>query len=70
MTAGLDAELDFRCPRCGQPANERFYGPCAPCRRQLVAAFDAAGIAVETETATARFEPGMHVVPNHVATKD
>ena len=70
MPAAVDADLEFRCPRCGQPAHERFYGPCTPCRQQLVAAFSADGIAPEAEGATARFEPGMHVVPNHVATKD
>jgi hypothetical protein len=70
MPAAVDSELEFRCPRCGQPANERFYGPCTPCREQLVATFSDTGIAPEAGAAPARFEPGMHVVPNHVATKD
>jgi len=56
----------FPCPRCGVPTEARFYGPCAACRSQLVAA--QAGEARKVEAA--RFEPSMHVVPNQVATKD
>lgn len=73
-----DDDLDpFACPRCGATVSERFWGPCQDCRSQLVAAFaaahDVAGadMAGDGRPATAaRFEPAMHVVPNHVATKD
>jgi hypothetical protein len=75
MPASVDPDLEFRCPRCGQPATERFYGPCAACRQELVARFGtdegaAEAGAAEAGVPAARFEPGMHVVPNHVATKD
>jgi hypothetical protein len=58
--------LGFRCPRCAATVTERFYGPCRPCRDQLVAAL--AGDRRDIEVA--RFEPAMHVTPNAVATKD
>lgn len=67
----LDADLQFDCPRCGNPVSERLYGPCGTCRAELVAAH-ATG-AAEGDVggeAGGRFEPGMNVVPNHVATKD
>jgi hypothetical protein len=60
------AGLGFRCPRCGAEVTERFYGPCQPCRAQLVAAL--AGDRRDIEVA--RFEPAMHVTPNAVATKE
>ncbi|HET9077447.1 MAG TPA: hypothetical protein VFN68_10980 [Acidimicrobiales bacterium] len=71
-SAPADEPLDpFDCPRCGATVTERFWGPCTPCRSQLSAAFDrAGGGAAEVEVAATRFEPAMHVVPNHVATKD
>ena len=56
----------FSCPRCSQEVVERFWGPCQACRTQLVAAFTPAPVDVEV----ARFEPAMHVTPNHVATRD
>ena len=66
--------IDFRCPRCGTPAHERFFGPCAGCRADLN---DRIGVAAGPEgeppplpASSGRFEPAMHVVPNHVATKD
>ncbi|MBV9661893.1 MAG: hypothetical protein JO337_12125 [Acidimicrobiales bacterium] len=61
----LDVE-EFDCPRCGGTVTERFWGPCRACRDELVAAQrrDAADLEV------GRFEPALHVVPNHVATKD
>jgi len=81
VPTAVDADLEFRCPRCGDPATERFYGPCARCRQELVGIFGDAGSGPEAEVGTdaevvggeattARFEPGLHVVPNHVATKD
>lgn len=62
-------ELGFECPRCGKAVQERFWGPCATCRRQLVAAHGTSG-GDAVAVADTRFEPAMHVVPNHVATKD
>lgn len=68
-TSAAPATTDFTCPRCAVEVTERFWGPCADCRRQLTettapARDDAAAFE------TARFEPAMHVTPNHVATKD
>jgi predicted RNA-binding Zn-ribbon protein involved in translation (DUF1610 family) len=58
--------LAFGCPRCGAAVTERFYGPCGPCRRQLVdtLAGEARDVRVD------RFEPRLHVTPNAVATRD
>lgn len=58
--------LEFDCPRCSASVRTRFYGPCPDCRAQLGALGGAPGAEVGTE----RFEPRMHVVPNHVATKE
>jgi len=60
------APLAFACPRCGVQTEERHYGPCPGCRDQLVAAYAGRARAVEV----GRFEPGLHVVPNQVATKE
>ena len=61
-------DLDpFPCPRCGLVVTERFWGPCTACRAQLVEIRTGEG---RTSPAEGRFEPAMHVVPNHVATKD
>lgn len=60
------ADRAFACPRCSATVEERFWGPCSRCRAELVAAHR--GEAVEVEST--RFEPSMHVTPNHVATKD
>ena len=57
----------FDCPRCGSAVEERFWGPCQACRAALVAAQRGEQ---EAEAEASRFEPSMHVVPNHVATKD
>ena len=62
----MGADLSFACPRCDGPATERFYGPCSLCRAALTAAYEGVAREVETE----RFEPKLHVVPNHVATKE
>ena len=59
----------FDCPRCGSTVAERFWGPCTACRTQMTEAYDRAGTGA-AEAAPTRFEPSMHVVPNHVATKD
>jgi hypothetical protein len=60
----------FDCPRCGAPVEERLWGPCRACRAQLVASYARETVALGTATEPSRFEPAMHVVPNHVATKD
>lgn len=60
----------FDCPRCGSSVAERFWGPCSACRQALVAAYRTEPAAAEDMVAANRFEPNMHVVPNHVATKD
>lgn len=62
----VNADVDFDCPRCGTSVQERFYGPCATCRGDLVTTLGGE----HREVATERFEPAMHVVPNHVATKE
>jgi hypothetical protein len=74
MTGTKEDTQSFACPRCGATVAERFWGPCSSCRRELVAAHGN-GPASDEEVAPAgmtasRFEPSMHVVPNHVATKD
>ena len=58
--------LSFACPRCGQGAHERFYGPCETCRAGLRA--EVAGEARAVEDAA--YEPKMNVTPNAVALKD
>jgi hypothetical protein len=67
MHPGDELELQsFDCPRCQAPVQERFWGPCGRCRAELTASQQGRVSEVET----GRFEPAMHVVPNHVATKD
>ncbi len=61
-----ETEQTFACPRCGTDVTERFWGPCSSCRAALVAAVRTEAHQVEA----GRYEPAMHVVPNHVATKD
>lgn len=58
--------MQFTCPRCQEPADEQFYGPCPTCRGQLRAALGGAAKDVERTA----FEPAMHVTPNAVAVKD
>jgi hypothetical protein len=65
-----DASLRFTCPRCDRQVDERFYGPCATCRTDLVGSLGRTVTVGETDVAAARFEPARHVVPNHVATKE
>jgi hypothetical protein len=65
----VDGLFRFDCPRCHQPASERFYGPCAPCRAELNEKFYRAPGSVPGPAPTP-YEPKMNVVPNFVATKD
>jgi hypothetical protein len=58
--------LQFDCPRCHQPVDAPFYGPCATCKDQLRATMFIDSRQVEA----AEYEPKMNVVPNQVATKD
>jgi hypothetical protein len=58
--------LEITCPRCGNAASARFYGPCDECRRDLRAALGGEHREVEV----AAYEPKMNVTPNAVATKD
>jgi hypothetical protein len=58
--------MPFACPRCAQPTDTRFYGPCSACRDALRQAVSAVARPVEREA----FEPSMHVTPNAVALKD
>ncbi len=70
MTVTEEQLSPFECPRCGQTVEERFWCPCRACRDQLVAAYRSEADPDRGETEASRFEPSMHVVPNHVATKD
>ncbi len=72
MNATAEEFDTFACPRCGNTVQERFWGPCRSCREQLVAAYrsEGAGDGTGADVESSRFEPAMHVVPNHVATKD
>jgi hypothetical protein len=65
-----ESEQIFACPRCGTEVTERLWGPCRTCRAALVAAAGEAGETGASEVGSGRYEPVMHVVPNHVATKD
>jgi hypothetical protein len=58
--------MPFTCPRCQQPVDAAFYGPCPTCRTELRRTLAGEARAVET----AAFEPTMHVTPNAVALKD
>ena len=58
--------VDLVCTRCGANVEERFYGPCTTCRRELRAKFLGEGRDVEV----AEYVPKMNVTPNAVALKD
>ncbi len=58
--------LTFDCPRCGRSTASEYWGPCGPCRDELVANLSREGREVEVGA----FEPKMNVVPNQVATKE
>lgn len=62
----MNEPLSFVCPRCGDEAIARFYGPCDACRTSLRA--ELAGDARQVDLAA--YEPKMNVTPNAVATKD
>ena len=56
----------FTCPRCATSVDERFYGPCLPCRTDLRAKYLGEGRVVDV----AEYEPKLNVTPNAVALKD
>ena len=58
--------MEFSCPRCSQAVDERYYGPCTPCRTELRATLVGEAGAVEAGA----YEPKMNVTPNAVALKD
>lgn len=58
--------MTITCPRCGSPADVRYYGPCDGCRTALRRTLGNEARDVEA----AAFEPAMHVTPNAVALKD
>lgn len=60
MTA---AEL---CPRCGDPLDAAYWGPCPSCRDALAASVQGEARDIDVGA----YEPKMNVVPNQVATKD
>jgi hypothetical protein len=62
----VTATTQFDCPRCHQPADERFFGPCTTCRDQLRATM----LNEKRDVEVAVYEPKMNVVPNQVATKE
>lgn len=62
----MSEPLAFVCPRCGDQAAARFYGPCEACRVTLRA--EVAGEAREVDLGA--YEPKMNVTPNAVALKD
>jgi hypothetical protein len=66
MTDPGPATASLTCPRCGESATERFYGPCGTCRTQLRRTLGNEARAVERDA----FVPAMHVTPNAVALKE
>ena len=73
QTESGESAQTFACPRCGAQVTERFWGPCGSCRTALVAAIRTGVSDVDVDASdveASRYEPAMHVVPNHVATKD
>ena len=58
--------MNITCPRCSNPVEVRYYGPCDECRSLLRSTLGNEARVVE-HTA---FEPAMHVTPNAVALKD
>jgi hypothetical protein len=63
---GVTTNLQFECPRCRRPTEERWFGPCTTCRDDLRATLGSEPRAVEV----ADYEPKMNVTPNQVATKE
>ncbi len=62
----IEDDLELVCPRCRTEVTERFYGPCASCRRELRATLGAEPTTLEVT----EYEPKMNVTPNAVASKE
>lgn len=62
----MSEALSFVCPRCGEDATARYYGPCDTCRAVLRSSLAGEARAVDQ----AAYEPKMNVTPNAVALKD
>ncbi len=45
-------DIEYTCPRCGEAATGRFYGPCTKCRTEL-----RAGFTIEPKRFVAEYEP-------------
>ncbi|QGG95349.1 hypothetical protein [Actinomarinicola tropica] len=58
--------VEITCPRCGTPAEERFFGPCGSCRDDLRASLGGQAREIVAED----YVPKMNVTPNAVALKD
>jgi hypothetical protein len=58
--------MEFACPRCHEPVDVTYYGPCPTCRDALRAAFVREAQVIEL----AEYVPKMNVTPNAVALKD
>jgi hypothetical protein len=58
--------MTFDCPRCAEPVEETWYGPCEPCRAQLRASLGGEA----HEVAAVEYEPKVNVTPNAVALRD
>jgi hypothetical protein len=61
-----NGDLAFECPRCKNAVEERLYGACEACRRELRATMRLDAREVEVEA----YAPKMNVVPNQVALKE
>lgn len=57
---------DSTCPRCGQPARQRFVAPCPLCMEELHARFPG----VARDVRAAEYVPKVNVTANAVALKD
>ena len=58
--------VSFTCPRCGEAAEARFFGPCPTCSAALQAKYQQSSQEVEAP----EYEPKMNVTPNAIATKE
>lgn len=59
-------QIEIACPRCGESATVRLYGPCDVCREALRASMGGE----RREVAAEDYVPKMNVTPNAVALKD
>lgn len=65
------AGLSFVCPRCQEPSDGSFYGPCSDCRKELSETqYSVPNKYTLEKTEGSEYEPKMNVVPNQIATKE